>query len=58
MFENKLVPEMELCISIFNHEYNIEWPKQFERLEAWIVENDEMLEATKGSPCLNYRSRL
>jgi len=28
---------------IFEHEYNTEWPRQFERLETWIVENDAML---------------
>lgn len=48
MYEDRLVPEIELCMSVFEHEYNIEWPRQFERLENWIVENDPILEATKG----------
>jgi hypothetical protein len=48
MYEKRHAPEMELCMSIFHHEYQTEWPKLFERLETWIVENDEMLEATKS----------
>jgi hypothetical protein len=47
MHEATHLEEMELCISTFNHEYNIEWEQQFERLEAWLVANDEMLESTK-----------
>ena len=48
MYADELVPAMELCMFVFEHEYNTEWPKQFEQLEAWITANDEMLEATKG----------
>lgn len=49
MHADKLAPAMELCMFVFEHEYNIEWPKQFEQLEAWITENDETLAATKGA---------
>ncbi|CAK0773603.1 conserved hypothetical protein [Gammaproteobacteria bacterium] len=49
MYEDSLESEIALCMSIFDHEYNIEWPRQFERLEAWIVENDEMLETTNST---------
>lgn len=41
---------MMLCIAIFNREYDEVWPALMERLEVWIVENDEELEATKGEP--------
>jgi hypothetical protein len=47
MYEDKLLSAMGLCMSVFEHEYNIEWACQFERLESWIVENDHMLELTK-----------
>lgn len=48
MYADKLEPEMELCMFVFEHEYNTEWAQQFEQLEAWITENDERLEATNG----------
>jgi len=48
MYKDKLVPAMELCMRVFEHEYNNVWGRQFERLEAWIVGNDAMLESTKG----------
>ena len=38
------------CIEIFTHEYNKVWEEAFEKLEAWIKANDEMLEATKSAP--------
>lgn len=47
MYEDKLVSAMELCIFIFEYEYNTEWTRQFAQLETWIVENDAMLESTK-----------
>jgi hypothetical protein len=47
MYEDKLVSAMELCMFVFEHEYNTEWPRQFGQLEKWIVENDARLEATK-----------
>lgn len=48
MYEDKLVSSMEVCINVFEHEYNTEWPRQFERLETWLAANDVVLEATKG----------
>ena len=48
MYEDKIVSAMELCMIVFDHAYNIEWPHQFERLETWLAANDEILEATKG----------
>ncbi len=48
MYADKLESAMELCMFVFEHEYNTEWSQQFEKLEAWITENDARLEATKG----------
>jgi len=39
---------MELCMMLFNHEYNFEWPSLMNQLEAWIAANDALLEATKN----------
>ena len=50
MYEDRNVAAIELCMSIFEHEYNDEWPRQFARLESWIVKNNEMLESTKDEP--------
>lgn len=47
MYEEKHVSMIELCMAVFEHEYNTVWPSQFDRLEAWIEENDNLLEATK-----------
>lgn len=35
------------CISVFEAEYNSEWPVAYGALERWIEANDERLEATK-----------
>lgn len=48
MYEEKHVSAIDLCIAVFEHEYNTIWPSHFERLEAWIVANDRFLEATKN----------
>lgn len=45
---DKVVSAMELCMFVFEYEYNTEWLRQFERLETWIIENDAILESTKG----------
>jgi hypothetical protein len=47
MYEDKLVSALQLCMSVFEREYNNEWPALFQHLEDWIASNDEMLEATK-----------
>lgn len=46
-FEAQHDSSMRLCMDIFEHEYNEEWPKLFEELEHWLVENDDALEKTK-----------
>lgn len=47
MYSKNHIQNMELCSSVFYFEYNEEWPDAFENLEAWIAQNDDMLEATK-----------
>lgn len=37
---------MELCMMTFYHEYNEVWADLMARLEGWIVENEDSLEAT------------
>lgn len=41
---------MELCMMAFHHEYNSVWPDLMKKLEDWIVENAEHLEANKNGP--------
>jgi len=50
MYEDKLVSALQLCMSVFEREYNVEWPALFDRLEDWIATNDPMLEATRREP--------
>lgn len=40
---------LELCITVFEHEYNDVWDNLFVQLEQWIEENDAHLEKTKPS---------
>ena len=42
------VDSIVLCLMVFQSEYNDEWADSFSKLESWIVENDAILEATKG----------
>ena len=48
MYQEQHVEAMRICVHTFYHEYNEEWMDAFDRLEVWIAENDEALEATKG----------
>ena len=48
MHSKNHISNMELCSSVFHFEYNEEWPEAFENLEAWIVQNDDMLDTTKN----------
>ncbi|NMG77702.1 hypothetical protein [Aromatoleum diolicum] len=47
MHEERHVSAIQLCMAIFEHEYNTVWPNRFDQLEAWIEANDSALEATK-----------
>jgi hypothetical protein len=39
---------MSVVILVFEREYNDVWTGLFEKLEDWLVSNDERLEATKN----------
>ena len=38
---------MDLCMMTFHHEYDEVWADLMGKLESWIAENDDSLEATK-----------
>ena len=38
---------LEICARTFEEEYNEVWPRDFEKLERWLVENDSTLEQQK-----------
>ena len=38
---------IEKCCKTMGEEYNEHWPKAYEKLEKWLVENDETLEREK-----------
>jgi hypothetical protein len=41
-------PLMKMTCAVFEEEYNVVWPELLQKLEAWLVENDAELEATKN----------
>jgi len=47
MYGKNHIQNIDLCSTIFYCEYNEEWPDVFEKLEVWIEQNDDKLEATK-----------
>ena len=47
-YRDRLRSGMELCMQLFDDEYNNIWPTRFEQLGTWLVENDEWLEANKN----------
>lgn len=36
------------CLSIFEDEYNVVWPRRFDELEEWITAHDAVLESVKS----------
>lgn len=50
LYGERHLDQMRLCIEVFHHEYNDVWPDLMDKLEGWIVENDEQLEATNNDP--------
>jgi hypothetical protein len=38
---------LEICVRLFEGEYNEEWPDLFDKLEKWLAENDAILEDQK-----------
>jgi hypothetical protein len=47
LYGDSHIDQMMLCITCFQYEYDEEWAKLFDELEAWITANDEMLEGSK-----------
>lgn len=47
-YRDRLPIAIDLCVEMFEHEYNNAWSEAFEKLEAWLVEKDVWLEANKS----------
>ncbi len=47
-YAERLSLGIELCIRVFETEYNNVWNNNFESLEVWLIENDARLEAAKS----------
>jgi hypothetical protein len=50
LYGERNLNSMDLCMMTFHIEYGDVWPDLIEKLENWIVENDDSLEATKDVP--------
>lgn len=48
-YRDRLARGIELCMTTFQAEYNNVWTENFEKLETWLADNDEWLEANKPS---------
>ena len=48
-FARAQLPLIELCLRIFESEYNDVWLEAMENFENWLVENDAELEAQRAS---------
>jgi hypothetical protein len=48
-YRDELPMAIDLCVTTFEAEYNEEWTTRYGRLEKWLVENDEWLEANKAA---------
>ena len=48
MYADTHLKSMQLCMTIFEHEYNEVSIRSTRRLEKWVESNDEELEATKS----------
>jgi hypothetical protein len=49
MYGDGHVRSMQICMELFEVEYDKVWKVQMEQLEAWMEANDSMLEATKAT---------
>jgi hypothetical protein len=47
MYRDGHARSIQICMELFEIEYNEVWKAQMEQLEAWVEANDSMLEATK-----------
>ena len=48
MFARSQLPLIELCLRIFESEYNDVWLEAMENFELWLVENDAELESKRA----------
>jgi hypothetical protein len=44
IFGNQHETAIEICLHIFEHEYNEAWPHWYDELEQWLIKNDSKLE--------------
>ena len=51
LFVEQHLSSKELCMRTFHYEYNDVWSELIEKLERWIEDNDDKLEACKSGPC-------
>lgn len=49
LFGGSHLESMKLCMMTFDHEYDDIWADLMEKMESWIVENDDRLEATRAA---------
>lgn len=47
-FGNQHEAAIEICLEVFEEEYNVVWTKWYEKLEEWLVENDAKLERQRS----------
>lgn len=47
LYGNEHNKSVELCMEIFEHEYDLVWAELIEKLESYVVANDAKLEATR-----------
>jgi hypothetical protein len=50
LYGDRHLGSMQLCMAIFQHEYDEVWPGLIEKLEGWIVKFDAELVATMNEP--------
>jgi len=50
LYGGRQIGATDLCMEILHHEYNDVWPDLMDKLEAWLVTHDAMLESTKNDP--------
>lgn len=53
-FGNQHERALLICMELLEKEYNEEWPKAFQALEKWLVDNDSVLEAKRAEKMKEY----
>jgi hypothetical protein len=49
LFDSSQLALIENCLKAMEEEYNQHWPKTYEKLEKWLVQNNEILELEKNN---------